>query len=327
MTFNPHAQRRGFTLVELLVVIAIIGILIGLLLPAVQAAREAARRMQCTNNLKQLTLACQMYADANQSRLPIGMQIGGTNAWGGYDANLSDTYSWHARTLPYIEQAALYADIDFKTQLGGGINEEYRKALIPAHQCPTQPEVIAESGNASWCIRRTCYFVNLGNSNFHNDDVNNWDGRGSYKAHRAPFKFNEAVSMALCTDGTSNTLCMSELQINKLDSYQGNYGTAMYSNGAGFTTYLGPNTTTVALLGTKPSSVRRCRATAKSTALDGAPRAIPRVATIPAASTRRCSTVPSVLSATRSTSKHGAPCPPATAARPNPSNSFATIRV
>ena len=49
--------------------------------------------------------------------------------------------------------------------------------------------------------------------------------------------------MALCTDGTSNTLCMSELQINKLDSYQGNYGTPMYSNGAGFTTYLGPNTT------------------------------------------------------------------------------------
>jgi len=232
-------SRRGFTLVELLVVIAIIGILIGLLLPAVQAAREAARRMQCTNNLKQLTLAMQMYADANQQRFPIAVQIGVDG-----NANQTDTYSWHARTLPYIEQAAMYSTIDFKKQLGNGINYEYRVALIDAHQCPTQSQAIGEKSNSNWCIRRTCYFVNLGNSNYHNDEVVNWDGRGSYKAKRAPFRYNEAVEMAICTDGTSNTTCMSELQINRNENnYQGNYGTVMYSNGAGFTTFLPPNTT------------------------------------------------------------------------------------
>ncbi len=91
-----RGQRlRGFTLVELLVVIAIIGILVGLLLPAVQAAREAARRMQCSNNLKQLGLGAHNFADTSRGSLPPGCR----------DYNFM---TWHTFILPYIEQTNRY---------------------------------------------------------------------------------------------------------------------------------------------------------------------------------------------------------------------------
>jgi prepilin-type N-terminal cleavage/methylation domain-containing protein/prepilin-type processing-associated H-X9-DG protein len=103
-------SRRGFTLVELLVVIAIIGVLVGLLLPAVQAAREAARRMSCSNNLKQLGLACHNYADTH-GKLPLN------RAWNGSFADVppanAHTISWLTGVLPYIEQQALFDSVDF----------------------------------------------------------------------------------------------------------------------------------------------------------------------------------------------------------------------
>jgi prepilin-type N-terminal cleavage/methylation domain-containing protein len=97
---SSFRNQRGFTLVELLVVIAIIGILVGLLLPAVQAAREAARRMQCSNNLKQLALSAHNYESSHRV-FPTGyIRTSGGAGWG-----------WGALMLPFMEQTALSSQL------------------------------------------------------------------------------------------------------------------------------------------------------------------------------------------------------------------------
>jgi prepilin-type N-terminal cleavage/methylation domain-containing protein/prepilin-type processing-associated H-X9-DG protein len=120
-------SSNGFTLVELLVVIAIIGILVALLLPAIQAAREAARRSQCLNNLKQIGLACQNYADAKKA-LPPGYTAG-TNP-----DSTAPGWGWATYLLPYFEETLLYQQLDLAKPVE---TQADIQTMLPVFICPS----------------------------------------------------------------------------------------------------------------------------------------------------------------------------------------------
>jgi prepilin-type N-terminal cleavage/methylation domain-containing protein/prepilin-type processing-associated H-X9-DG protein len=133
MNSSEPARRGAFTLVELLVVIAIIGILISLLLPAVQAAREAARRMECTNNLKQIALALHNYHDTHRA-LPFGS--GGRIGTPGY----AIAGTWPAMILPFLEQKPLYDRFNFKLAMDDPANTEAVQTIVAGFICPSDPK-------------------------------------------------------------------------------------------------------------------------------------------------------------------------------------------
>jgi prepilin-type N-terminal cleavage/methylation domain-containing protein len=230
--------RKGFTLVELLVVIAIIGILVALLLPAIQAAREAARRTQCTNNIKNLALACQNYHDT-YGQFPLNY-----GQWNIRDPLDGRSTSWMVQILPFIEQQALYDMIDFNYGVRNDprngttpdvSNEEVAWTPVETYICPS------DTHDGRLAFDRANYSTNArGRAN--QWAVNNYKGCaganwawGSYPVGGAPFvatpygSTNNGLDqgngifhrgnndptprvhrMASVTDGTANTFMLGE---------------------------------------------------------------------------------------------------------------------
>ncbi|MDZ7616611.1 MAG: DUF1559 domain-containing protein [Patescibacteria group bacterium] len=185
----------GFTLVELLVVIAIIGTLIALLLPAVQAAREAARRMQCSNHMKQISLAMHSYESAHKRFPPGHLETG-------YDGpSYRHQFTFAAYILPFIEQQNVYNMIDFKLASADAANKPAGAIRIDTFICPSDPifEGYPEDGYAP-----TNYLANQGikaacRLNCPTDN-----------ACTGVFGHNTFMRGSAITDGLSNTLCVSE---------------------------------------------------------------------------------------------------------------------
>jgi prepilin-type N-terminal cleavage/methylation domain-containing protein/prepilin-type processing-associated H-X9-DG protein len=121
-----QSKQRGFTLIELLVVIAIIAILIALLLPAVQSAREAARRISCTNNMRQLVLSMHNYHDQHRA-FPFSQ------------TTVGPTHNWAAFLLPYIEQQNLANTYDWNVSWNHPDNADAIKVPLTMYMCPSTP--------------------------------------------------------------------------------------------------------------------------------------------------------------------------------------------
>ncbi|MDR3638196.1 MAG: DUF1559 domain-containing protein [Isosphaeraceae bacterium] len=231
-------DRRAFTLIELLVVIAIIAVLIGLLLPAVQAAREAARRIQCTNNMKQIGLAVHNYNAAFDVLPPVGSVDAAGNSTGG--GAVPQTAAIHLRLLNYLEHEAVYNAYNFKlgdVTAGASVpaNTTVMATAIAGYLCPSDPNPGNNGplvGGFSVTVQPVNYAVNGGaNRAYTGGRVTGatwWLGGNAY--------YGAPVTLATITDGTSTTAAFSEWVKGKAGQNSPGlnlvYGITQYANGS-----------------------------------------------------------------------------------------------
>lgn len=208
---------KGFTLVELLVVIAIIGILVGLLLPAVQAAREAARRMQCSNNVKQISLAVLNYESANR-KFPARQSGTGTLNVGGQRMRLSVFVT----ILPYIEQQALYDRIMARPAAFPWENHADWNMTLPGYICPSDSHSTTTDARGSAAPNGKCSYSVNGGDNYlasvitpaeRTDAAEALAATKRPKPNRGVFGRNDYQTIGSISDGTSNTLMVAERNI------------------------------------------------------------------------------------------------------------------
>ena len=229
-------RRFGFTLVELLVVIAIIGVLIALLLPAVQQAREAARRMQCSNNLKQMGIGLHNYHDTF-GKLPYG-SFNLREDWPSNGTN------WRALILPMMEQSNVTKNLSFTATsnfMAGGAagsnwlsgNKVLANLVVDVYRCPSTTLDELKGLNNDYAMN-ACYVGNQGaarpipgpDPNFGTRDC----GHG-WSCNNGVLVANQNYGLKDITDGTTNTMLVWEqsgkvANVNRTSNYYGAwYGT------------------------------------------------------------------------------------------------------
>ncbi len=197
---STRRRGSGFTLIELLVVIAIIAVLIALLLPAVQSAREAARRIQCTNNLKQIGLGLHNYESVAGAFPPsnILQGTGNTVVW-------RNGFGVHARILAFMEQGVMFDAINFINDHRSAQNATVVGSAVAFFTCPSDPNAAARTTFPFGTASVTSYGFNAG-------EWFVWNGFNAPNT-RGVFAPNLSRRIAEFTDGTSNTMMATDVKV------------------------------------------------------------------------------------------------------------------